>query len=490
MRRARPYQLDCASAILRAFGSGKQGVVVELFTGAGKGYIIAAIAKMAIEAKGRVLIAVNRNNLCNQLHASVREQGLFPVMERGMDKASALSDCVVGSIETMQGRRLKKWKPDHFSLVITDECHGAAAETFTTLLNYFKSAKHLGLSATIERHDKAGLWSGYEECVYSMPLTEGINQGWLVPFQFEELPVPIVIDDKDAKKKMWTEADESGVFAKDDYLPRLFKEASDRSHGKKGLSFWPNCKSSEEAAKEFCGHGIESRHVDGYMKKPDIEDTLEWFKTPGPKCLMNADLLSYGYDNPSIDLIGIMRLSRSIPMLKQRLGRGTRPTAPVDNYDTAELRREAIANSEKSYCHVLDLMLQLGEVENTFATPSALITTDKEEREFVEKEMRKGKMTMAELESKLKANKSQLAMDRDTALAKLAEDAANAALKASRKEIYIGHILTRFPHNGKDASPGAMCYLRSLGFKQQINLSAQQCYRITELYKAKQGVTA
>jgi len=478
MKRAgRDYQIAIKQAIRDGFRRGLRGVGVEAFTGAGKGFIIADIASDVFAKKGRVLVLVNRDNLVDQLAQSLAEQGLYPQLERGMDKASPLSDVVVGSIPTMQGKRLEKWNPDHFKLVITDEAHFSAAKTFKNTLDYFKSSHHVFLTATMERHDKAGLWKGCEELVYSMPLQEGINQGWLVPFDFEELPVPVEISDKQASKKMWTEKDESEVFSAGDYLPRLFAEAASRCHDRKALMFWPNCDSSKEAEKHFSDCGIESRHVDGYMTKPQINEILEWFKMPGYKSLHNADLLSYGYDNPTIDCVGIMRLSRSIPMLKQRLGRGTRPICKVDLYPDAETRKMAIAESEKPSVKILDLMIQLGEVQNKFAEPTCLITDDAAEKEFIREEMRKsGKpMSMAEIEGKLKVKRET---DKDKMLAKLAEDAANSALKRKNYDEPFYNDILRKNQNGESVTDKQMSFLRSLGYKGPKDLTKFQASRI------------
>ena len=68
------------------------------------------------------------------------------------------------------------------------------------------------------------------------------------------------------------------------------------------------------------------------MAKNKIAEILEWFAAPGAKTLHNADLLSYGYDNPSIDCVGIMRLSRSLPM----------PTAVKTRSNRSPSRREII----------------------------------------------------------------------------------------------------------------------------------------------------
>ena len=484
-REARNYQTECREAVKAAFARGLKGVAVELSTGLGKGFIIADIVRMVREKGGRVLVLVNRDNLVNQLSASIAEQGIIPVIERGMDNASPMSDCVVGSIQTLQKNRLLKWNRNHFRLVLTDEAHGAAAKTFRNVLDYFESAYHIFLSATIERHDKKGLWDGVTEIVYSMPLQKGIEEGWLVPFQFEELPVPITIDDKLATKKMFTEEDESAVFSAGNYLPRLFAEAATRVVGRKALMFWPNCDASKEATKHFQEQGLDAKHVDGYESKSEIATILDWFKEPGPKVLSNADLLSVGYDCPPIDCVGIMRLSRSIPMLKQRLGRGTRPLCDVDSCSNAEERRSLIAASPKPSVLVLDLMLQLGEVQNKFADATQLITEDSEEKKFLREEISKAgrPLNMEELKDKLRVKKET---DREKQLAKLAEDAANAAeRKRNRSSFYVGDILRNYNPAHKPASDKFVRFVERLtGLELKDGpYSAFQIYRIKERFE-------
>ena len=478
MRIPRIYQAEAINAVRDAFRKGIRGVALELCTGAGKSIIIAAIAKMVRDKGGRVLVLVNRDNLCEQLFLTLKEHGMHPTMERGSSKASPMSDCVVASIQTSQGQRLKKWNRNHFALVVTDEAHGSASKTFKSVLDHFESTYHVFMSATIERHDKRGLWKGVTEVVYTMSLQKGIDDGWLVPLELMELPVPIIIDDETATKKQFTQEDEDGIFAKKDYLPRLFEESSQRSWDRKSLFFWPNCKSSDEAAKHFNKNGVESRHADGYMSKPKLAEILEWFKTPGPKALHNADLYSYGFDAPFIQQVGIMRLSRSLPMLKQRIGRVTRPLCNVDDYLTADLRREAIRISDKPSGRILDLMIQLGAVKNKFADATALITDDEDEREHLRKLRKPGvAISMDEIEGKLKMKRK---VDEDKALARLAEDAANAAARhrVTHSGPYLLHILgVKAKPHWKDASEKQVAFARHLGFKGDIE-SAWHGHRI------------
>lgn len=445
-----------------AFIAGKRGVVCELFTGAGKGYIIAALARLTMAKGGRVLVAVNRDNLCDQLYDSLKEQGLFPVLERGLDRASPMSDVVCGSFQTMQSERLQKWNPDHFKLVITDECHGSGSPTFKRTLDHFQSAYHVGFSATLERHDKTGLWSGFNHRVFGMSIKEGWREGWLVEYDHEEIPVPITIADTLAAKKTLSEKEESEIFSTGEYLPRLFKETAARAVGRRGLLFWANVDSSKAAAEYYRAEGIETMHADGYMPKEKIRDILAWFREGGPRCLMNSKLLEMGYDNPMIDAVGIMRITKSVPAIKQMIGRATRANCIIDGLATAEERRAVIAASVKPKFKLWDLMIQIADMEGSFADVTALITSDPSERAFIKEEEKAAgrQLTMDEIEGKLKAKRDT---DKGAQLAKQAEQAANSARKREAlRSVYVGDILLRYYPDRTQASEKFVGFVRSL----------------------------
>ena len=387
MRSPRPYQTDCFNAIIAGFDRGLRGLCIEAFTGFGKGYLIALLCEHIRKQGGRVLVLVNRDNLVNQLTQSIYEQGLYPAVERSQDVASSLSDIVVGSVQTMQGKRLKKWNPETFNLVICDEVHFSAARTHKNVLDYFSQSRHVGMSATLTRHDKKALWKGYEEIVFSMPLQEGIDEGWLTPFLFQQLPVPIEVPQTLANKRTWKEEDEESLLQT--YLHSIFGESASLVDGRKALFFWPGVTPSKEANSFFQKSNIASRHIDGYMSKTKRGEILDWFRETETGVLHNSDLLSYGYDNKTIDCIGIMRLGRSLPLLLQRLGRGTRVLPTVDGAGGRDERHRIIGGSKKAHCLVIDLMLQLDGIKHRFAQVSDLVTGDKEEREWLRRERAK-----------------------------------------------------------------------------------------------------
>lgn len=485
MKLARPYQSDCHNAIRDAFRKGKRRVIAELATGLGKTVIFVLATTMACAKGKRVLILVNRDILIEQAIMELQTNGVYAQREQGQDRALLTAQVVVGSIQSMQGDRLKKWPSDYYALVITDEVHGSASKSFKTVLDHFQSAYHIGVTATAERHDKRGLWSGFEDIVYSMSLKEAIDQGWLCGFRFHELDCPVTVDLKLAKHATFGEDEE--VFDSKKYLPRLAELTVEHATGKKGLLFLPNCRVSLQFASMLKSLGLNAEHIDSsYMTPKRTSELLSWFKEAKEGILCNADLLSVGFNQPDINLIGLYRPIASTPMYKQRLGRGTRPIAAIDDYDTAEGRLQAIAESAKPHCDVLNVFFENGS--HDLATPSVLLTDDREEQKELNKARKPGQnVDLAQLELQLKAKRMA---DVEEEMRKYAEKVANSQEKKKRGAPFIGHIL-RMKHNGNEASSGQMFYLKKLGYKHEgPSLSKQQAYLITETYKRQKAKAA
>lgn len=129
---------------------------------------------------------------------------------------------------------------------------------------------------------------------------------------------------------------------------------------------WMNfCQSIEDAdivadMFTFKGYPVESIH----SKRKDRDEVLAKFKSGELRGVTNKDVLTTGFDHPPIDLIGMLRLTRSPSLWVQMLGRGTRPYfvnhighnggPPLYDIRTKEGRLASIADSPKHNCLVLD----------------------------------------------------------------------------------------------------------------------------------------
>jgi type I restriction enzyme R subunit len=80
----------------------------------------------------------------------------------------------------------KQFSPEFFDLVIIDECHrGSAAEdsAWREILDYFKNATHLGLTATPKETNEISNIEYFGEPIYTYSLKQGIDDGFLAPYR-------------------------------------------------------------------------------------------------------------------------------------------------------------------------------------------------------------------------------------------------------------------------------------------------------------------
>jgi len=501
---ARPYQEACLQAIREQFSKGKRRVLVEQATGAGKTIQFCMIADMVKEKGGKTLILCNRDNLATQAALKYKAvTGEFPSVEKADEKGSRHQSVVVGSIQTMQKDRLLGWSKDHFTMVITDEVHGAAAPTFKAVLNHFDKAWHIGFSATVERADGQGVGWFYETCdgehspfAYRIGVFDLIELGWLVPLKFKKIPVPIALDEKLATKKRLTEEEEG--YALEPHVNRLITTLADMIRDSHSLVFLPECTASLAASQLLTECGLNARHIQGagkskagYMHDWEVEELMKWFETrEAGRVLTNASLLTTGYDNPILDTVAIIRLIKSTGLWTQIVGRVTRPMAHVDKYATPSERKDAIAASEKPVGTILDLLIQSDN--HNIAQPSCLISTLKAERQAIDAKVNNFFEGETDIEG-LKSAMNEVKMDaKAEALRKVSEQAANAAAKMkakadkSSKLPYIQDIIDRdFNESHKPATAAFLGYIRGLGFSMPRDRSytARQLFRIKERYE-------
>ena len=156
--RMRPYQVECVDACFEAWREWDSLMIV-LATGLGKTIVAADIVNRWPTAFGRILFIAHMQELIFQaqdkigLHTDERpsiEMGMYRESDNGHELLDR-SKCLVASIQTMN-KRMKKFDPRNFGLVIWDEFHHAGAATYRRLWDYLKAGnphiRSLGITAT------------------------------------------------------------------------------------------------------------------------------------------------------------------------------------------------------------------------------------------------------------------------------------------------------------------------------------------------------
>jgi len=140
----RDYQLETLDALATYRGADGHRALVALPTGTGKTVIFAQVPSMSSK---RVLVLVHRDELVRQTVRQMRQWN--PEKTVGVEKASDHAgdeSVVVASVQTLSAtgfRRVRKFDPADFSVIIVDEAHHAPATSYMGVLAHFGLAPDL-----------------------------------------------------------------------------------------------------------------------------------------------------------------------------------------------------------------------------------------------------------------------------------------------------------------------------------------------------------
>ena len=390
----RPYQNEAVDAIYAAWQE-HQSVLAVLATGLGK-TVIAADVIIRWPGPGRILFIAHVRELIGQAKRKIHQHTKdMPEVEMGI--ASALnrnlidrSKVVVASIQTMKNRK-EKFNPADFDLLMIDEAHHSGASTYRELVQWLidgnPHAKILGITATPDRADGISLGSVFDHCAYEMSILTGIEQGYLVPIKQRYFAV----DGLDFSKCRTTKKSGESDFREDDLTSAMLggKETEDMSAeekqqliekqeamlhrvvaptvreaaGRPGIVYCVTVEHATRMAEVFRRYpGVTAEVIHAKTEEKDRDDLLARFKAGNLQFLVNVAIAVEGFDAPAAQIIVNARPTKSRAFYTQAIGRGTRAIdGLVDQFDTAEERREAIAGSAKPWMEVFDFVGNSGK---------------------------------------------------------------------------------------------------------------------------------
>jgi len=358
--RPRDYQLRALDGIAEQFAT-KRSALVVMPTGTGKTVLFAnAIARFS---RKRTLVLAHREELIR--HAADKIEtvlGERPDIEMAAERADLhmfrRSKVVVASKDTLRPKRLNRLKPEDFDLIVTDEAHHAVEGSYRHIYDYFKDAKHLGVTATPDRTDERALGQVFESVGFVYEITDAINDGWLVPVSSQAVEV----SDLDFSNVSSVAGDlNQKQLAELIEHERVVHEVADPTikiaRWRKTIVFAASLKAAEQLAEILNRHRKDcARWVSGDTPKEERAGVLADYRAGKFQFLVNVGVFTEGFDEPSIEMVAIARPTESRSLYAQMIGRGTRPLSGVVDRceDAAEARRDAIARSRKPELLVVD----------------------------------------------------------------------------------------------------------------------------------------
>lgn len=324
----RNYQREAVKSVLETWEQGVRSALLVLPTGTGKTVVFSAIGEAILRKGGRLLILAHRSELLEQAQDKFeRLTGIRPHLEKA-EQTTVNSWCnvIVGSVQSFNDRRLAKFSPDDFTHLIIDEAHHTLAVSYLRILEHFKSAHILGVTATADRGDKRNLGEFFQVLAYEMTLPAAIRDGWLAPIR--QLTIPLSITLSAPKRGDWSERECASAI--EPYLEQIAAEMARSAANRKSVVFLPLIATAKRFTELLQAHGIEAREVNGQSE--DRAATLDWFHSAPRGCaLCNAMLLTEGWDEPSADCVVVLRPTKIRALYAQMIGRGTRLSPGKEN---------------------------------------------------------------------------------------------------------------------------------------------------------------
>lgn len=331
-----PVQKEAMESLKQLREEGYNKAMVVLATGLGKTYLAAFFAK----AFHRILFVAHREEILHQAKRSFekvisdKSTGLYygPVKNPN-------ADIVFASIVTLSMKRhLSAFKPTAFDLIIIDEFHHAAANTYQRVLEYFDPEFLLGITATPDRMDNKDIYGLCDGNVaYQMHFTEAIDKHWLAPFKYYG-----VYDETDYTKVKWLgtkyDREELLVVQLREDMAKKIMNAWEQHKQSRTLVFCSSIKQATFLSDYFNRHGYKTVALHSGQIEVGRKDAISMLENGEIDAIFTVDLFNEGVDIPVIDTLLFVRPTESLPVFTQQVGRG--------------LRR----HQGKTHCTIIDLI--------------------------------------------------------------------------------------------------------------------------------------
>ncbi len=359
----RPYQtaaIQRARAAVTSITDGRRSVLLVAPTGSGKTVIGAEIVRSTVERGGRALWLAPRTELVDQSAAALKRLELVVGVQAAgsMLPPNPYAPVQVASIQTL----LARGDRPRADVVVFDEAHHAASDTYSALVDAYASATVVGLTATPERSDGRGLGHMFRRLVVVATPRELTEAGHLVPCEVVA-PAARLKPGQIAQRPVDAHREHAGI--------------------RSTLVFSPNLAMAAQHLDEFRRAQVDAIMVEGKADPGERAAVLRSFLVGNLPVLINVGILTEGTDLPIASCVILARGCGTPGLYLQMVGRALRPHPgkasallidlqgvshvhghPADDrtysLEGRGIQRDGDAGSDQSYCRVCGAPIATG----------------------------------------------------------------------------------------------------------------------------------
>ncbi|WP_066254276.1 DEAD/DEAH box helicase family protein [Neobacillus drentensis] len=296
--------------------------LVVMATGLGKTYLAGFFGQKF----NRILFIAHREEILHQARDSFRK--IMPEKQLGIYNGKTKdgqADAIFASIYTLSLKRhLEIFKPDEFDLIIIDEFHHAAADSYQRVLDYFQPRFLLGITATPDRNDNKDVYAICDGNVaFRLDFLDAINRKWLSPFQYFG-----VYDDTDYSQLTWL----GNRYDEEELLQAQLREdlalkvlhAWEKNKQTRTLGFCSSIRQADFLSNYFNHHGYRTVSLHWQQMHVSRNEAISQLSKGEIDIIFTVDLFNEGVDIPAVDTLLFVRPTESLTVFTQQIGRGLR----------------------------------------------------------------------------------------------------------------------------------------------------------------------
>jgi DNA repair protein RadD len=341
----RPYQQAAIAAIYDYFAERSGHPLVVIPTAGGKAFVLAAFVQGVLRQwpDQRILIVTHVRELIAQNHAEMI--GLWPeapagIYSAGLRKRQIGARVLFAGIQSIHRRAYEVHQCD---LVLIDEAHliPRASDTMyrrflDILARINPQLKVIGFTATPYRLDSGLLHQGDErlftDIAYEVSIRDLIDQGYLSPLVSKATRVELDVGGVGSRGGEFVAGQLQAAVDRDSITQAAIDEVIAYGEGRQSwLLFCSGIAHATHIAEAIRARGVSCATIFGDTPAAERDRIIAAFKRGEIRALASMGVLTTGFNAPAVDLIAMLRPTKSAGLYVQMAGRGTRLAPGKDN---------------------------------------------------------------------------------------------------------------------------------------------------------------
>ena len=341
----RPYQRAAIDAIYDYFGHVNGHPLVVIPTAGGKSLVGAAFIREVLEAwpDQRIIIITHVRELIGQNHAELLH--LWPeapagIYSAGLKRREIDAQILFAGIQSIHRRAYDVQRAD---LILVDEAHLIPRRADTMYRRFLRdlatinpSLKVIGLTATPFRLDSGLLHEGPEalftDLAYEVSVRELIDQGYLCALVSKRTETQIDVTGVGTRGGEFVAGQLEAAVDQDPITHAAVDEIVAYGRDRKAwLLFCAGVEHARHVSDAVRARGFSCATIFGDTPRTERDDIIAAFRRGQIRALASMGVLTTGFNAPHVDLIAMLRPTKSAGLYVQIAGRGTRLAPGKDN---------------------------------------------------------------------------------------------------------------------------------------------------------------